>query len=50
MDKKKSIINIQDLGLSADILLAGSQYYELFTGSFLFLESFYYLREEVSYF
>jgi hypothetical protein len=37
MDKKKPVINIQDLGL-----LAANRYYELFIGNFLFLERFFY--------
>jgi hypothetical protein len=36
MDKKKSIINIQDLGLSA-----GNRYYKFFIYNFLFLEKKY---------
>jgi hypothetical protein len=45
MDKKKSIINIQDLGLSA-----ARRFYKLFIKNFLFSKSFLFLEKELSIF
>jgi hypothetical protein len=52
MDKKKSIINIQDLGLSATIqhYVSGQLILWVIFRSFLFLESLFYLRKGDFYF
>jgi hypothetical protein len=44
MDKKKSIIIIQDLGLSVASHNVGSRYYGLFLENFLYLEISFYFK------